>query len=80
MIEVKNDLLANKTGNVAIEIICVERSKSPVWIYKLCEEFWAINIKNLRDLKGKIVYGGDGNRSKLKLVPINIFKRYARQL
>ena len=54
-IEVKNDLMAETTGNVAIEIRCLEYTQSPVWVYKLCGEFWGINISNLRNLNGRFV-------------------------
>ena len=33
-IEVKNDLMSSTTGNVAIEMNCLERTVSEVWVYK----------------------------------------------
>lgn len=79
-VEVKNDIMSSKTLNVAIEINCLERTKSEVWVFKLDGAYWAVNLKTLWDFPGRMVWGGDGLRSQLKLVPMDTFKNRARQL
>ena len=82
-IEVKNDLKASTTGNVAIEVRCVEYSLSNIWIYKINNEFWAVNLAWLRTeiaTDGRYVTGGDNNNSFMKLVPVDTFKKNAKCL
>lgn len=82
-VEVKNDLKASTTGNVAIEVRCVENSLSNIWIYNINNEFWAVNLAWLRTeitTEGRYVTGGDNNNSFMKLVPIDIFKNNAKKL
>lgn len=82
-VEVKNDLKASTTGNVAIEVRCVEHSLSNIWVYKINNEFWAVNFAWLRTeiaTDGRYVNGGDNNNSFMKLVPVDVFKNNAKKL
>lgn len=74
-VEVKNDLMAETTGNLAIEV-CNPRSgkesgisvtKSDIWVHIIGQELWACNTNKLKDFVSnnkpdrEIKYAGDGN-------------------
>jgi hypothetical protein len=83
-LEVKEDMMYDITGNVAIEYMCngklsgVSSSKASGWVYKLGDELYFCDITTLKGfLKSKPfrrVSGGDGMRAKMLLVPIKDFK------
>lgn len=82
-VEVKYDIRSSITGNVAIEVKCVLNSDADIWVYKLGEEYWYLSIRRLKyeiEQQGRFVYGGDWYSSYMKLVPIEDFKRYSKQL
>jgi hypothetical protein len=86
--EVKNDILAAKTGNVAIEYKSrgkdsgLVTSTADYWVYKFNNECLMIKTSNLRkeliDNKNyfRIVSGGDNSTSQLFLVKISTFKTW----
>lgn len=86
-IEVKRDLMAYKTGNMAIEY---ESRGKPSGIATTEAEYWAyivegsetvilVEVERLKSVArkyGRLVVGGDNNTSKLVLVPLNkVFKK-----
>lgn len=83
-IENKNDLMCKKTGNVAVEIKCVNNTISDYWVYDIDEVgIYIISINNLIKLingNSRSVYGGDGGRSYMKLIKINDFIKYCLEL
>lgn len=83
-IENKNDLMCKKTGNVAVEIKCVNNTISDYWVYDIDEVgIYVISINNLIKLingNSRSVYGGDGGRSYMKLIKINDFIKYCLEL
>lgn len=86
--EVKRDGMAKKTGNVAVEFecngkpSCLSVTEAQIWIYQIGEDFWWVPTDDLKaylndeTIKHKIVMGGDGNRSKLLLIPFYDFISY----
>lgn len=83
-IENKNDLMCKKTGNVAVEIKCVNNTISDYWVYDIDEVgIYVISINNLIKLingNSRSVYGGDGGRSYMKLIKIDDFIKYCLEL
>jgi hypothetical protein len=82
-VEVKSDRIANKTGNIYIEVYHkgnlsgISTTISDYWIYRLSNNDTAIIVstKRLKELvklfyKGKFTKGGDNNTSLGVLVPI----------
>ena len=83
LLEVKADFKSKVTGNVAIEERCVLESEAKYFVYKLGEEFWYTLRSNLLyelNREGKFIWGGDGNRARLKLVKVEEFKKYSKLL
>jgi hypothetical protein len=88
-LEVKNDIMASRTGNIAIEYEC--RGK-PSGIDATIADWWVQGINNvprfirlsvLRILcsTGRTVIGGDkGSNTKMYLVPIERFERHSLSL
>lgn len=66
-IEVKEDLMFSKTGNVAVETRSrgkdsgITTTESEWWVYALSDEYYIIHVDNLKKLlkTAKKVYGGD---------------------
>jgi hypothetical protein len=82
-IEVKLDLMASTTGNIAIEVGCVLESIADFFIYKFNGEFWYTRRQNLVNeisKQGRFVTGGDNGNSYMKLVKIDEFKAFSKQL
>lgn len=79
-VEVKADFMSSKTGNVAIEIKCIENSKAGLFIYKLDNEFWYTTTAIMQSFKGREVWGGDNNKTKLRLVKKQEFIKKCKQL
>jgi hypothetical protein len=83
-IEVKQDFLFQKTGNVAIEYVSRNRdsgvttSEADIWCYVLGEEVYFCPTKRLRAIlentEFRKVSGGDNNTSRMYLVPVKTFK------
>lgn len=83
--EVKNDLMWNDTGNVAIEYVSrkkpsgISTSKADVWYYVLGDILYMVPIGRLRAYlfehwdRYRRVNGGDNNTSKLILLPLDEF-------
>ena len=86
--EIKRDRMAKKTGNVTVEIECngkpsaLSVTEAQVWVYSIDEDYWWVLTDDLKaylndeSYKHKIVMGGDGNRSKLLLIPFYDFISY----
>jgi hypothetical protein len=83
-IEVKTDLMADKTKNIYIEIYSrgkksgLTTTQAEYWIFKLTNASIIISTKNLKDIV-RLCYningykkGGDNNTSLGVLVPINL--------
>ena len=85
-VEVKRDLKAEKTGNVAVEVSYnrqssgIHTSPATYWAFVLNGEAILITTRNLRDLIGnskfREVPAGDGQKSVVKLVPVEVLKRH----
>lgn len=84
--EVKNDIMSQKTGNLAIEIgkkngepSGITASEADYFIIFTCGEVFLIDTHSLRKYATngthKIVNGGDGWRTKMALVKINDMKQ-----
>jgi hypothetical protein len=87
--EVKNDLKAYQTGNVAIEYECrgkasgLATTKADFWVYKFSGAFWLASTKQLRTKLfseksyWKEVTGGDpGSFTKMFLVKVTDFQSW----
>jgi|TARA_Y100000356_G_C11036028_1_gene170970 hypothetical protein len=78
-IEVKNDIMAKTTGNIAIEVgnpksgkeTGINVTKSDIWVQVIGDELWACKSKDLKNFIKKnkafktIKYAGDGNATIL---------------
>ncbi|PIY10223.1 MAG: hypothetical protein COZ18_06480 [Flexibacter sp. CG_4_10_14_3_um_filter_32_15] len=91
--EVKNDLMAEKTGNIAIEFESrgkpsgVSTTKADYWVYKFSNMFYIIErtvLVNELVNKGnysRIVNGGDyGSNTMMYLVKVEAFKSWGEKL
>ncbi len=91
--EVKNDLMAHKTGNVAIEYECrgqssgLATSTADYWIYKFDNTFFLFKTVLLRQylfedkLYFREVTGGDpGSYTKMYLVKVVEFRKWGMEL
>ena len=85
-VEVKNDLYAKKSGNIAIEIYNpkskkksgISITKSDLWVHIALGETWVAKTEAIRDYirnnKGReITYAGDGNATILLYEARKIF-------
>lgn len=83
--EVKRDFKVSDTGNIAVEFSCngkasgLGSTKSPYWVYWLSGQEYqdevavvitASRLEKIAMAFGMPVYGGDGNRSQMRLVPV----------
>ena len=91
--EVKNDLMAHKTGNVAIEYKCrgkasgLSTSKADYWIYKFDNTFFLFKTETLRQrlfiekAYFRPVTGGDvGSNTKMYLVKVTELRKWGMKL
>ena len=91
--EVKNDLMAEKTGNIAIEYNCrgkdsgIATTKANYWIYKFAGLFFLLKTEKIREELFKKnnysreVTGGDvGSNTKMFLVKVVEFKKWGVQI
>lgn len=82
-IEVKYDILASSTGNIALEVRCIIESNADFFVYKFNNEYWYTTRQNLfKEIskQGRFVTGGDNGNSYMKLIKIEEFKQYSKQL
>lgn len=83
-VEVKRDLLADKTGNVAVEVSYnrqssgIHTSPATYWAFVLNGEALLIHTRKLRDLIARSdfpeKFAGDGLKSLVKLVPVSVLR------
>ena len=78
-LEIKNDMLSAKTGNIGVEFECrgnpsgIARSLADYWIYKLTDGYWMISAKKLKRLidEGEFfreaIGGDEGSNTKMYL-------------
>ncbi len=91
--EVKNDLMAHQTGNVAIEYesrgkpTALAATTADFWVYKFAGSFFAFRTETLKrklfEEKQffKAVSGGDaGSNTKMFLVKVEEFKKWGKEL
>ncbi len=91
--EVKNDLMAHQTGNVAIEYECRGKATAlavttaEFWVYKFAGQFFAFKTATLKrklfEEKQffKAVTGGDaGSNTKMWLVKVADFKSWGKEI
>lgn len=89
-IEVKHDVMAVKTGNIAIEYECrgnasgINTSLAHYWVYKIGQQFYIIELQKLKNILDdekniyKKVTGGDkGSETKMWLIKESIFKLHS---
>ncbi len=79
LLEVKEDMMCKKTGNVAMEVeYNWEPSGIYAWseiiVYKLWKNFWKAKTEDVKyhlvnNPEYRVLFGGDGRKSKLILVP-----------
>lgn len=84
-VEVKRDLLAEKTGNVAVEVSYnrqssgIHTSLATYWAFVLSGEALLISTRKLRDLIARSDFperfAGDGHKSVVKLVPVATLRK-----
>ena len=82
-IEVKADFIGYKTGNFALEYECsghssgINRTKADYYIiFIVGVGIYKIKTKILKKMKGRSVYGGDGYKSKMRLISIKDLEKY----
>jgi hypothetical protein len=86
LLEVKDDRMSKRTGNVAIEFYnsksCIESgisaTKADLWVHKIKGEFYIISVSKLKDYvlntePKKIVFGGGDDNSDMYLYSIGDF-------
>lgn len=84
-VEVKRDLRAAETGNVAVEVEYrgrssgIHDSQATYWAFVLDDEALVIKTRTLRDLISRSEfperYCGDGNQSLVRLVPVDTLRK-----
>ena len=90
-IEVKWDMKAPETGNVAIEFEYrgnpsgIEASEADFWAYKIEDKFYMLSKDRMSEMieveRPSYVIGGDpGSGTKMWLVKLRVFKRWAEEL
>ena len=81
-IEVKYDKMWKKTGNIALEVGCMVYTDADYITYLLYPDVYIAKAKTVRDHINdfKIINGGDGNRTKLCLIPLTEFKKLFRKI
>ncbi|MCF8244811.1 MAG: hypothetical protein K9J37_10985 [Saprospiraceae bacterium] len=91
--EVKNDLMAHQTGNVAVEYesrgkkTALAVTTAEFWVYKFAGSFYAFKTETLRrklfeeKLFFREVVGGDpGSNTKMYLVKVEAFKSWGKEI
>jgi hypothetical protein len=85
--EVKNDVMASRTGNVAVEFhnskqdkpSGIDRTTALFWTHKLDADIWIISVAKLREFLKKeiphrIIIGGGDDNANLYLYKKDIFQ------
>lgn len=91
--EVKNDLMAHQTGNVAIEYesrgkpTALAATTADFWVYKFAGQFYAFRTETLKrklfeeKQYFKAVTGGDaGSQTKMYLVKVVELKKWGKEI
>lgn len=90
--EVKWDIMAEKTGNVAIEyesrgkMSGISVTQADYWIYKILSKFYLIKTEKIKEkIKRRSYYrdvtGGDkGSNTKMYLVKVPIFISWGKEI
>lgn len=91
--EVKNDLMAHQTGNIAIEYECrgkptaLAATTAEFWVYKFAGQFFAFKTETLKrkifeeKQYFKAVTGGDaGSNTKMYLVKVVEFVKWGKEI
>ncbi len=91
--EVKNDLMAHQTGNVAIEYesrgkpTALAATTAEFWVYKFAGQFFAFKTETLKrkifeeKQYFKAVTGGDaGSNTKMYLVKVAEFVKWGKEI
>ncbi|MBI1227427.1 MAG: hypothetical protein GC192_19505 [Bacteroidetes bacterium] len=91
--EVKNDLMAHQTGNVAIEYesrgkaTALAATTASFWVYKFAGQFFAFKTETLKrklfeeKQYFKAVTGGDaGSNTKMYLVKVEVLKSWGKEI
>ncbi len=91
--EVKYDLMAPETGNIAIEYESrgkptgLSATAADFWVYKFGNVYWAVSTSGLKQRLFKEkkyfkeVCGGDaGSGTKMYLVKVEDFKKWGKQI
>ncbi|MCC6723641.1 MAG: hypothetical protein IT258_03975 [Saprospiraceae bacterium] len=91
--EVKNDLMAHQTGNVAIEYesrgkpTALAATTAEFWVYKFAGQFFAFRTETLKrkifeeKQYFKAVTGGDaGSNTKMYLVKVEELKKWGKEI
>jgi hypothetical protein len=91
--EVKNDLMAHQTGNVAIEYesrgkaTALAVTTAEFWVYKFAGSFYAFRTETLKKkifeekLYFKAVTGGDaGSNTRMYLVKVEVLKSWGKEI
>ena len=82
-IEVKADYKGEKTGNFALEYECnnkisgIDRTRADYYIiFIIGVGIYKVKTDILKKMSGRIVSGGDYNKSKMRLIPIQQLQEY----
>ena len=91
--EVKNDLMAEKTGNIAIEYESrgknsgITTTQANFWIYKFAGLFLLLKTEKIKEelfknnnYSRKVTGGDDGSNTKMFLVKVVEFKKWGVQI
>jgi hypothetical protein len=83
-IEVKHDLKAPFTGNVAVEIDCVIKSTAEWFCYKIDKTFYYVSRYQLyefiRNKQGRFTWACENGKNYILLVKMNDFLKHAIQV
>ncbi len=91
--EVKNDLMAERTGNVAIEFesrgkpTALSATTAEFWVYKFAGSFFAFKTETLKrklfeekQFFREVVGGDAGSNTKMFLVKVSDFKSWGKEI
>ena len=91
--EIKNDEMSKKTGNIALEYYnsksCkpsgITATKADIWVHKINGELWIIRVSELINFTKtekpvKMISGGGDNNADLLIYRIETFTNVARRL
>ncbi|MBK9017491.1 MAG: hypothetical protein IPM82_27490 [Saprospiraceae bacterium] len=91
--EVKNDLMAERTGNVAVEFesrgkpTALSATTAEFWVYKFAGSFFAFKTETLKrklfeekQFFREVVGGDAGSNTKMFLVKVSDFKSWGKEI